>query len=344
MSDTPEILIVGAGSIGGVVAVLLQERGHNPYLLSKYRDIKEIASTTGLKITGHRGTIIQKVNVLTSGETGNRKFDVIIVATKATDLRDAAMEILPCLKADSLVVSMQNGICTDVLAEIVGNRRTIGCVVGWGATMRKHGEYDMTSGGEFIIGTLDDIHKQKLDVLKSILDDVVPTRISEHIYGELYSKLIINSCINTLGVICGLSLGRMLVRKTCRTIFTGIIDEAMYVAGAMQLNVPAYGGKLDFYRFTASKGFFANTRRHLIILMIGFRYRRLKSSSLQSLERGKPTEIDFFNGFITRKAMKLNVNVPLNEKLTLMVKEIEQGSRKIGCFNFEEPFFRNFSR
>jgi len=46
----------------------------------------------------------------------------------------------------------------------------------------------------------------------------------------------------------------------------------------------------------------ADIRRHLVIMVIGFKYRRLKSSSLQSLERGKLTEVDYFNGYIVRNA------------------------------------------
>lgn len=70
--------------------------------------------------------------------------------------------------------------------------------------------------------------------------------------------------------------------------------------------------------------------------MIGYKYRRLKSSSLQSLERGKNMEIDYLNGYIAKLAKQKNVPVPVNNALLKMVKEIETGKRKISMENFKE--------
>ena len=85
-----------------------------------------------------------------------------------------------------------------------------------------------------------------------------------------------------------------------RRIFIEIIREAVDVADKMNLKIEVFGGKLDFKKFLREMDFFSNFRRHLLIMIIGFKYRKLKSSSLQSLERGKPTEIDYLNGYIVR--------------------------------------------
>ena len=73
--------------------------------------------------------------------------------------------------------------------------------------------------------------------------------------------------------------------------------------------------------------------------MIGIKYRRLKPSSLQSLERGRKTEVDNYNGYITRKGKELGVATAVNEQLTSMIEEIEeieQGKRPISSENFKE--------
>jgi 2-dehydropantoate 2-reductase len=66
------------------------------------------------------------------------------------------------------------------------------------------------------------------------------------------------------------------------------------------------------------------------------KYRKLKSSSLQSLERGRKTEVENYNGYIAAKGRELGIDTPVNEKLTCMVREIEQGKRKIDPENFDE--------
>ena len=70
-----------------------------------------------------------------------------------------------------------------------------------------------------------------------------------------------------------------------------------------------------------------------MIRLIGLKNRRLKSSSLQSLERGKSTEIDYLNGYIVKKAQQFNIPVPVNQKLVSIVKDIETGKIKINREN-----------
>jgi 2-dehydropantoate 2-reductase len=62
---------------------------------------------------------------------------------------------------------------------------------------------------------------------------------------------------------------------------------------------------------------------------VGVKYRRLKSSSLQSLERKRPTEVEWFNGYIGRRGRETGVPTPLNDRLTAMVHAIEAGTLPI---------------
>lgn len=208
--------------------------------------------------------------------------------------------------------------------------------------MHSPGELEMTSTGEFIVGNIDQKPDDRLLYVKELLDNVVPVEISDNIMGNLYSKLIINSCITSLGAICGLTLGKMLAQKKIRTLFIEIMREAMAVAAAMELHVEPYGRKLDYYKFLDKGTSLANFQRHLLIRLIGLKYRKLKSSSLQSLERGKPSEIDYLNGYIVSKAREHSIPTPVNDKIVQMIKEIEGGTRKITMENFYDSFFSSF--
>jgi 2-dehydropantoate 2-reductase len=66
-----------------------------------------------------------------------------------------------------------------------------------------------------------------------------------------------------------------------------------------------------------------------MIRIIGFKYKKLKSSSLQSLERGKTTEVDYFNGYIVKNSLQYGVNVPVNSAVVNMIHEIELKKRGI---------------
>lgn len=339
LSMNKKILVVGAGAVGGIISIILTKEGFAPHVVVKYPELKQKAKKEGFELIGYHGHHIQKIAAFLPSDFLMEKYDIVLMAVKANDLAVAARMILPMLNEDSMVVSLQNGICEDELAAIVGKNRTIGCVTGWGATMIEPGKYDMTSGGEFIIGNLYGTKSDKLSELKNILDSIHPCSISENIYGELYSKLIINSCITTLGAITGNTLGEMLSNSEIRTIFLKIIFEAIEVANAMGVKVEPYSGKLDYYKFVKSPNFIGDLKRQITVRIIGLKYRRLKSSSLQSLERGRPTEIDWLNGYIVSKGKKFNIDVPVNNALVEIIKEIEKGKRKIGVANFTGIFF-----
>ncbi len=331
---SPRIAVVGAGAIGGTTAAFLAKAAWDVVLVCKHQETVDLATDPGLHVCGVRGDQHVKVKGVKEIADLPDKIDTVLLATKATDCTDAARAVLPLLSDNGFVVSLQNGICEDVIAKVVGRERVIGCVVGWGATMHGPGELEVTSDGEFVIGNIDNKPDRRLLLLKEMLDCVVPTRLSSNIMGELYSKLIINSCINSLGVIAGLRLGKLLADRRVRRIFVQIMSEAMAVAHAMKLKVePGGGGKLDYYRFLGSHSLLGDLRRHVLIRIIGFKYRRIRSSSLQSLERGRLTEIDFLNGYICDKGREYGVPTPVNAAIVKMIKEIETGARKIALKN-----------
>lgn len=332
----PRIAVIGAGAIGGITAALMKNAGYDVEIVCKYDELARRISDQGIHVFGFRGEQHVPMHAVAEIREMRSDNDLIFVATKATDLLPAAKALLPFLHDKTRVISLQNGICEEALGEVIGEAHTVGCVVEWGATMHAPGELEMTSDGEFSIGTIDGRDDPALDVIKTALDNVLPTTITDNIMGRLYAKLIVNSCITSLGAVCGLYMGQMLADRKIRNIFIDIMREAMAVADAMGLHVETIGGRLNYYKFTEGTGPLSQMRRHMMIRLIGFKYRKLKSSSLQSLERGKPTEIDYLNGYITEKGKQVGVPTPVNDKVVSIIKEIEAGTREISPKNFED--------
>ncbi len=330
-----KIVIIGAGAVGGVIAAHLSNLNYNIQLVCKHREILESIENNGLRIDGIKEPVICYPDTVIDISQIADKPDIVFLATKANEIKELVQNIVPFLKNDTAVVSLQNGICEDFVAEIVGPDRTVGCVVDWGATMHAPGRIELTSDGGFIIGELDGEVTHRLLILKSMLEKIFKVKISSNIYGALFSKLIINSCINTLGAISGLYLGELLNLNIARSIFLHVLTEGVQVAKTSQVKLEKIGGKIDLYKFALKPKELSNNfsmpllMKHLMIQLIGLKYRRIKSSSLQSLERDKPTEIDYLNGYIIKKAQQFNIPVPVNQKLVNIVKHIETGKIKI---------------
>ncbi|MCP4720255.1 MAG: 2-dehydropantoate 2-reductase, partial [Desulfobacteraceae bacterium] len=70
--------------------------------------------------------------------------------------------------------------------------------------------------------------------------------------------------------------------------------------------------------------------------VLGFKYRKLKSSSLQSLERGQMTEIEYLTGFITGNGKRYGIPTPVNDQVFDMVRQIELGQRAIVPANLDQ--------
>jgi len=336
-------LVVGAGAVGGITAAFMKRAGFDVEIVCKHDDYARLISERGLEISGAGGRFRISMPAWASVADVKEKKDIVLLATKATDMIEAAKSISSVLKPDGYLVSLQNGICEDDLASVVGRSRVIGCIVGWGATMEVQGRLFMSSTGDYILGYTDREPDDFLLSLAEIMSAVVPARTTNNIMGHLYSKLIINSCINSLGAVCGLFLGEMLSLPKARRIFIEIIREAIEVADMLNVKVEVFGGRLDFYKFLKKNNSFADLKRHFLIRVIGYKYRKLKSSTLQSLERGRLTEIDYLNGFILRNGRNFGIPVPVNAALVEMIHEIELGRRKISVQNFNDPIFDRYN-
>ncbi len=338
-----KITVIGAGAIGGIVAGFLAKAGYDVEVVCKHRELADKIASGGLHIYGKRGSHMLSVPAVARIPELNRPKDIIILAVKAADAQNAAKEVLPFLFPRSLVVPMENGMGEAALANIVGSERVVGCVIDWGATMHSYGELEMTATGKFTIGYIDGKPDDRLINLKKALSSILPAEVSENIMGRKYYKLVVNSCINSVGAICGLHLGEMFSIKKVRSIFAEIMREGVAVADAMGIRPEGLSDRFDYKKFLESADLSESFKRQIVIYMIKHKYKRLTSSSLQSLKRGRPTEVEYLNGYIADNAKRYNIPTPVNDMIVRMVKEIECGKRKVALDNLESPFFSRFA-
>lgn len=331
-------LLIGAGAIGGSIAVLTKNAGYDISILCHSEKTKNEIEKNGITLTGALGEHKAKFRCFSSTkELENEKFDICFIATKYGAMSDCAKSILPFVKDNGLVVGMQNGICTDELAQIVGKKRAVGCMLGFGATRLDVTNVKLTSKGEMYIGMPDGYCPGMLDYLKQMLCCVLPTKITDNITARQYSKLIVNSCINATAAITGQTLGKIIDDRRARKLFLAIAREGMNVAGAMNLKVPKYGKMLNYNALMiADNAVFNSMCRYVVWLVSKIAYADVKPSTLQSLERGEKTEIDIFNGYFSKMGNECGAPTPVNDKLTQMIHEIEDGKRKITPDNLEE--------
>lgn len=324
-----KVLVVGAGAIGGTVAVLLKKEGYDIRIKCHIPEIKELIETKGFYLHGAKGEHHVDFKCYHEVEEfGDEKFDIIIIATKYAHVAASAKLIMPYLAEGGIIVGMQNGILTEELAEIVGRDKAVGCMIGFGATRNADNDVTMTSLGEYYVGMLDGRRTPMLDKFAEMLSNVVPAQVTLDIKGRQYSKLIINSCINAVAGITGNKLGTILKDVRAQDLFLNIAREGMAVAKAMNIKVPKYGAVLEYRMLALSNAKWYNSIIKIVVRMVGKLYSDVKPSTLQSIEAGEKTEIDILNGFFVVNGDKYGVDTPVNDKIVQMIHEIEEGKRK----------------
>jgi 2-dehydropantoate 2-reductase len=144
-----------------------------------------------------------------------------------------------------------------------------------------------------------------------------------------------------LGAVCGLNFGEMGSKRSTRKLLMRIGGEGIHIVDKLGIELEKVGRTNP--RNIALIGNESQLKvilKHIILRIGLFPHRRGKSSSLQSLERGRKTEIDFLNGYLSKKGKDLGIPTPLNDKITQLIKEIERGNRSVNPQNLLEllPF------
>ena len=333
---TMKIILVGAGSIGGTTATMMKEKGYDIEIVEANAQRAEKIRTEGITLTGALGDHNQKFTVYNDIDELTELYDVCIIATKYVALSAVAKKMIPHVRNDGLFVNMQNGICTGILADAVGADKSVGCMIGFGATMLPNGDVNVTSGGELKIGRVNGVVDEKVKQLAEVYCALLPTKAVDNIDAQLFSKLIINSCINSIAALTGQTVGVMLSEERAKDIFLEIAREATRLSKAMGLKVPPYAKVLNYNLLMLSDAAWFNKIAKILVSIVGKRFGDVRPSTLQSLDRGEITEIDIFNGYIAQKGDEYGVPTPVNHQITEFIHKIERGEERSAMENLQK--------
>jgi 2-dehydropantoate 2-reductase len=328
------VLVVGVGGIGGTLASRLSEHPRElvdrVVPLTRNADVAQSINDRGFVIRGVDGTREVPGRAVSSLE-GEDPFDWILLATQPPQVEDAARSALPWLAEDGALVVLQNGLCEDRVAAIAGSDRVVGAVVAWGASMPDPGVFERTSPGGFTLGRMDGADDPRLRQLAAVLEAVGPVNVSGNLAGARWSKLAINCAISSLGTLGGDRLGPLMRHRFVRRLALEIMTEVVAVARAEEIRLEKVSGTLDLdwmaltdqeRQSRASTGLVA---KHSLLLAVGTRYRRLRSSMLSAIERGRPPAVDFLNGEIVARGNTHGIDTAVNAACRDRVHAIARG-------------------
>lgn len=313
----PKIVVVGAGAVGSVVGGLLARQGEDVTLIAR-RAHAEAINNNGLHIDGAAGIFTVSVP---AKEALDFKPDLVLLAVKSQDVETVCRQIEPYVTGVP-VVMLQNGVRSDeIAASVLGRENIIGGVVMFNARFLNPGQVTYSVKGFILISEAFQENGERIREIWKILNRATMTRISYNITGVRWTKLLVNIIGNSLEAMTGLSFGECMKNADLRRIGILITKEAFEVAEKTGVYLESLPGlPISAFRLTIKSPMAIAS----LVLRLTMSTTDTVTSTLQSIRRGKPTEIDYLNGEIVAQGKRLGIPTPYNTRVVELVHEIEQ--------------------
>ena len=302
----PSILVVGTGSLACLFAARLAASGVRVTMLGSWKEGLAALAEHGVRILENGEQRACPVSV-TSDPQECTDLPLALVLVKSWGTARAAEQLALCLPHDGLALTLQNGLGNrEILADKLGSERVAMGITTCGANLVAPGV--VRPAGEGTTTLIDQPDPRLLGELLEIASfDVSYTDDASSL---VWTKLVINASINPLTTLLGVHNGELLERPNARSLMGQVALETAAVASAHGVAI----GHPD---------------PAALVEGVARRTAANRSSMLQDISRGTPTEVDAINGAVVAAAEQRGAVAPINRALWQLVKAMEEGREKI---------------
>ncbi|WP_374945405.1 ketopantoate reductase family protein [Agreia sp.] len=329
------IVVIGTGAIGGTIAALLDRAGHEVSVTARGAQLEALQSD-GLALSGGWGTHLARPS---ASERLTETPELAFVCTKAQDAGRAITDNSDRLAGVPAVI-VQNGLDGVRVAEdLLPDSPVIGAIALYAANYRRAGLVDVTAAGPTFIGVDDPQRRDVAERVVSVLGGAMPTRLITDFRGAQWSKLIVNQ-VNAMPAITGLSAQETLRHPMLGRIVASSMREAVRIGFASGVHFASLQGLNQQLLRGFSIAPIAIGRALPRVMAAQMGDTPNSGSTLQSITRGQPTEIDFLNGAVVRAAREVGLAAPINAALTELVHRVETSGDFLGVEEVAAVFER----
>ena len=300
------VCVVGCGAVGSLFAAnlsLLEDVEVWAYDLAQAH--VDAINESGLRLSG-AGEVVGHPRA-TSDAAELPPCDFGIVATKAMHTESAIAATAHAF-AGGAVCTVQNGVGNEEVLAAHVDRVIRGTTFPAGRVVEPgHVQWDVR--GDTTIGPFEP-QPAPMDEIERLADACtragMPTEAVPDARGAQWRKVIFNAATNPIGALTRLTHGRVCELPPLRLLVTQLVEEGKAVASAQGIVLDADPEELIDH---AAKPEVAYDHR---------------SSMLQDVLAGRPTEVDWLNGGIVRYGEQVGVPTPMNRAIWALVKGLEQ--------------------
>ena len=332
----PKIAVFGTGANGSCIAANLVDAGLDVTLIDQWPEHVERMRRDGLKITMPDSELHVPVRAhhLCDVSSFREPFDVVLLVVKAYDTRWACEMIKPHLAADGMMIGMQNGMVADIIREVIGPRRSIGCVVELSSELFTPGivKRNTPPAKTWIgLGILEGGPTERLAEMQELLLPVGKVEIKSNILAAKWSKLVVNAmCLGPCAMV-GLTIFDAIQLPGMRDLIVEIGNEAMQTGQDLGHPLePIFGltqADLAGSNSPAEKMF------DTLVGHIG--PGRGRNTVLQDFMKGRASEVSMINGLVVEESERRGRAAPANARIAEISRQIEAGTLKPSPANLQ---------
>ncbi|RMF88133.1 MAG: 2-dehydropantoate 2-reductase [Nitrospinota bacterium] len=323
------LTIYGAGAIGGSLGAYLVRAGEAVLFVDNNREHVQAINTHGLKIDGVRGEFVVSAKAVLPSELSG-PLETVLLAVKSQHTVDALSQLLPHLTPASLVVSLQNGLNEEIIAQRIGAERTIGAFINWAADYIGPGHIRHGGEGSLYLGELDGSISPRLVQLQKTLSAFLPVQITSNIWGYLWAKQVYGSLLFATAL-ADLPVYEVVADPVAHAVLGDLIREAMQVPAALGISVESFD-EFDPLLFQQHRD-----EEALEKIATHFRGQiKTKTGVWRDIAvRRRRTEVEGIIGMTVQKGEALGLSLPLHRQLIRLIHELEEGKRSMDLQNFQ---------
>ncbi len=301
-----KIAVVGTGAMGSVYAGLLASAGHEVWAVDRWQEHVDAIRERGLRVEGASGDRVVRVRATTdAAEVGEA--ELVLIATKAMDVKAASESARVLVGPGTLVLSFQNGLGgPDIAASILGEKRVaIGVAGGFGASIVEPGRVHHHGLELLRLGERNGPATPRVEAIAQVWRAAgFNVQTDDDVDRFIWEKLICNVSFSGPCAVLGCTIGEVIADRHAWTVASRCGQEAFEVARALDVSL----GFDDVGSYVRN---------------FGLKIPGARPSMLLDLMAGRRSEIDFINGAIPRAGRETGVATPFNEAVTALVKARE---------------------
>lgn len=313
--------IIGAGAVGGSLAAVLARAGNRIDVTARGEHLAAIRDS-GIVLDGQWGGFTALVDAAERLDPAVER-DLVVLTVKAPDTADALSGNAEAIAGRPLLV-VQNGLDSIGTAdrEALSASDLLGGLATWAVSHLQPGRVSVTGSGRLFLGAGHGPPTPLVRRIAHALAEAVDTTVVDDFGGAQWTKLVINQ-VNALPAITGLSVQEVVADNRLRRVLTGSMREAVRVAIGSGVRFEKLQGlsNATLRRFAKMPLWLGQSVPNAMAERMG----KVPNpgSTLQSIRRGQPTEIDALNGAVVRTAAASGQEAPLNALMTELVHRVE---------------------